>query len=275
MKQKWLFLFLGMLLPLALRAQADMLFAVDKTGKLLILPKKKEYVFHFPKQTYTSYTPAPARSTEGRLSAYTPGEQPAPATERPMNMQVLSAAYRPLYDAYAPMLRRVSPMAFDFDETAFHPLSTHAALFLNGKQYTWPGAGGLTTLTGGLQWTSGGWTLAGYALGGKYYTPLDPSPRFFTGGGAAASYEVNPRLRLRAWGQYVGYGSRQMNPHRILNPFFEQTGAGGAAELMLNEHLGVGAGVNYEYNPIRRKMEPQYLLYPVIRAGNRIRISIQ
>ena len=29
----------------------------------------------------------------------------------------------------------------------------------------------------------------------------------------------------------------------------------------------MGAGINYEYNPVRRKMEPQFLVYPVFKSG--------
>jgi hypothetical protein len=44
-----------------------------------------------------------------------------------------------------------------------------------------------------------------------------------------------------------------------------QTGAGGAVEFMFTKNLGIGTGVSYEYNPMKRKLEPRYIFYPVIK----------
>ncbi|MCD8268247.1 MAG: hypothetical protein LUD46_07120 [Parabacteroides sp.] len=67
--------------------------------------------------------------------------------ERPMDMQVLSEAYRPFFNVYAPMIRRVSPMAFDFREDVITPISNNAAVITTGSQYSWPELGGLTCIS--------------------------------------------------------------------------------------------------------------------------------
>ena len=59
-----------------------------------------------------------------------------------MDMQVLSAAYRPFFNPFTPMLRRVSPMALDFQEASFTPISETTGLLTVGEQFTWPGVGG-------------------------------------------------------------------------------------------------------------------------------------
>ncbi|KEJ85067.1 hypothetical protein HMPREF1002_04779 [Porphyromonas sp. 31_2] len=38
-------------------------------------------------------------------------------------------------------------------------------------------------------------------------------------------------------------------------------------EFKITDNFWMGAGVNYEYNPVRRKMEPQFLVYPVFKSG--------
>ena len=50
-------------------------------------------------------------------------------------------------------------------------------------------------------------------------------------------------------------------------PFFYHTQVGGAMEFKITDNFWMGAGVNYEYNPVRRKMEPQFLVYPVFKSG--------
>ena len=53
----------------------------------------------------------------------------------------------------------------------------------------------------------------------------------------------------------------------LRNPFFYHTQVGGAMEFKITDNFWMGAGVNYEYNPVRRKMEPQFLVYPVFKSG--------
>jgi hypothetical protein len=53
------------------------------------------------------------------------------------------------------------------------------------------------------------------------------------------------------------------------------TGMGGAMEFMFTENIGAGMGVSYEYNPMRRRLEPQYLLYPIFRTSKKGGMNIK
>lgn len=252
-------------------AQSDLTFTMDKEGKVLIIPREKHYELNLPKFSYKSYTPASTRLIESKLQEFMPG-QPRQADERPMDMQVASAAYRPYFNVFTPMLRQVSPMALDFNETSVIPLNDHFSFVVNGRQYTWPGAGGLTEITPQLMWQNERWMWSVGGFAGKFYTPFNPSPALMGGVHAQARYAVTEWMAVRAWGQYAAYGDEEKNPHMLLNPFYNHTSVGGALEFKFTENAGVGFGVNYEYNPIRRKMEPQYLFYPIFRSKN-IRIG--
>ncbi len=267
MKRVWLlWLFVWLIVPV----QAQSLFELAETasGKLIYLPRRQafEFKWQIPEVVYQSYTPSSTLEMDRLLRAYMPDFVSTSVAERPMDMQILSAAYRPFYDEYAPMMRSVSPMAFDFQETSLVPLNAQTAFFTTGRQFTWPGAGGITDIRSGLIWQQDRWTLSGSAFAGRYFTPFNVSPDFVAGAGMDVRYQVNDWLGVRGWGQYTHYDKHERyNPHMLLNPSYNHTGAGGAIELYLNEDFGVGMGVNYEFNPWKRKMEPQYLVYPIFR----------
>ncbi len=65
--------------------------------------------FNVPRLSYKSYTPASTRLIDEMLKAYQPMAT-LKMDERPMDMQIKSAAYMPFYFEYAPMLKRQSPM---------------------------------------------------------------------------------------------------------------------------------------------------------------------
>lgn len=250
----------------SLNAQSDLTITLDKEGKILILPREKQYELNLPPLSYKSYTPASTREIETKLQEFMPG-LPVKADERPMDMQVSSAAYMPYFNVFTPMLERVSPMALDFDETSVVPVSHQAFFLVNGQQYTWPGLGGLTRIEPQLMWQNERWMLSVGAFAGKFFTPFNPSPQLMGGVNAQVRYAITDWMAVRAWGQYAVYGKKEeRNPHMLLNPFYNHTGVGGAMEFRITENFGMGFGVNYEYNPIRRKMEPQYMVFPLFQS---------
>lgn len=204
-----------------------------------------------------------------KLKEFVPHIRPVRTDERPMDMQVSSAAYQPFFNVFTPMIRQVSPMALDFNEVSIVPISDDFLFLVNGRQYTWPGAGGLTTVDGELIWQKERWTLSGGAFAGKYFTPFNPSPQLTGGFNASVRYDATDRLALKAWGSYAFYGKEEKyNPHLLMNPFYNHTQVGGAFEFKVNENFGIGMGVNFEYNPVRRKMTPQYLIAPLFHSKN-------
>jgi hypothetical protein len=248
---------------------AELTYTINKEGKIRVFPKYKTYELAVPAYTsYKLYTPFYRTDREVKLKGFvpTPG---LPVDDRPMDMQVLSAAYRPFFDIYAPMMRAVSPMAYDFRETSIVPINEKMAFFVTGAQDTWLGMGGQTTISPGMIWHQDKWTIAGGGFAGRFYTPFNPSPGYVVGAQLQIGYDVNERVALRTWGKYAQYGNGEnYNPQMLMSPFFNHTSVGGTVEYMLNEHFGIGGGVNYEYNPYKRRMEPQYLLYPVFKTKN-------
>ena len=54
----------------------------------------------------------------------------------------------------------------------------------------------------------------------------------------------------------------------LMNPFYNHTNVGGAFEFKVNDSgFRVGVGVNYEYNPIRGKMERQFIRSSDLASG--------
>lgn len=264
----------------AVQAQ-DLTYTVNKEGKIVAIPKIKSEELKIPEITYKSYTPSSVRDIELKLQEFVPDFIPV-LDERPMDMHVMSAAYRPFFDVYAPMLRRVSPMAFDFVEASFVPMSDNLTFITVGSQYTWPGAGGVTTINPMLSWNEGDLTITGGAFASRYFTPFNHTPGFIGGVNLQLEYAITDWLTAKGWGQYAYYqGYKQentsfkemKNPHWQMNPFYPHTSVGGAFEFKINEAVGIGVGVDYQYNPRSRKMQPQYLLYPTFRNKN-IKIGI-
>ena len=117
-------------------AQNRLKFIMDKEGKLFAIPVETNYEIRIPEVSYKSYTPVSEQNrqaleryqdiyqkfSEGTMNdiaffSFPAGNQEA---DRPMNMNTLSEAYRPFFNPYTPMLRRVNPMALDYDEYYFN-----------------------------------------------------------------------------------------------------------------------------------------------------------
>ncbi len=262
-----------MLMALACPVFAQSLFDLVEagSGKVIFMPRKPTYDFQvrIPEVTYHAYTPSfTVKLMEEQLRDYMPAYTSVTLDDRPMDMQVRSAAYRPFYEEYALMLQSINPMAFDFRETSVVPLTPQLAFFTTGRQFTWPGAGGLTDIRSGLAWQLDRLTLSGSAFAGRFYTPFNVSPGYMGGVELDAYYQVTDWLGVRSWGQYSVYNDRErFNPHMLMNPSINHTGVGGAFEFYFNDKFGVGMGMNYEFNPWKRKLEPQYFAYPIFRSG--------
>ncbi|MDR1982053.1 MAG: hypothetical protein LBQ39_10630 [Tannerellaceae bacterium] len=255
------------------RGQSSFIYSVNSEGKIIAIPTPRvNWSLKIPELSYKSYTPSSAAKIDMKWQEFVP-EMSLSLDERPANMQILSGAYRPFFHAYAPMLRRTSPMAFDFSEFSITPLTENLSFLVHGYQYAWPGAGGKTAINPMMVWEKGKWTVLGGGFAGKFYTPFNPHPELMGGVNIQATYDATNWLTFKTWGQYTYYGKEKNNPHMMMNPMFNQTGVGGAMEFKLFDNAGFGVGVNYEYNHIRRKMEPQYLIYPVIKSGN-IKIGV-
>lgn len=256
-------------------AQSGFNLVLDNEGKIIAIPKPRISNLTVPEFNFETYTPSSTIRLDSKLLDFSPDYEITSFSERPMDMQILSEAYRPFYNPFTPMLRKINPMAFDFNEISITPLNENWFFALNGRQYSWPGAGGLTTISPAMIWNKNKWTITGSGFAGHFHTPFNLSPEYTLGANLQVRYDLHERIALRAWGQYAHYfEDESKNPHLLMNPFFYHTRVGGAMEFMINENFGVGMGVNYDYNPRNRKFEPQYLVYPVIKSG-KFQIGIQ
>lgn len=253
---------------LNMSAQSAFSISFDKEGKLIAIPKPKTYHLTLPDFDFNTYLPSSTVKIDTKILEFIPEYSVTGIAERPMNMQILSEAYRPYFNVYRPMLQKVNPIAFDFNEISITPLNENLLFAINGRQYTWPGAGGLTTINPAMIWQANRLTVTGGGFASRFFTPFNLSPEYSVGLNTQLRYDLHERVALRAWGQYAHFFKQEdNNPHLIMNPFFYQTNIGGAAEFKITDDFGIGMGVNYEYNPRRRRLEPQYLLYPVFGNG--------
>lgn len=265
--KKFLLLLLSACATLEAAGQPEMTLALNKEGRIIIIPRRKTYELHIPAYSYTSYTPASTMLTDMKLREFVPESPLSSADELPMNMQTLSEAYRPFFNVYTPMLRRVSPFALDFSESSVVSLGDNWALLTTGTQSTWPALGGMTSISPNLVWSQGPWTLMGGGFAGTFYTPVNLSPGLMGGAQMELRYDASRRLAFRAWGQYAAYSGKQaQTPFLLMNPYMNKTATGGAVEFMFTKSLGVGTGINYEYNPMKRRLEPRYIFYPIIKS---------
>jgi len=267
-----------------IQAQTEFNLYLDNKGQIKALPKQKQYELTIPEFDYNSYQPSTTTKLDFLMMKIDMNYMQTSMDERPMNMQIRSAAYRPFYNAYTPMLRRVSPMAFDFYELTTVPLSEKVSFLVSGSQSTWPGMGAMHTVSANLALQQGDFTFIAGTMAGRYFTPFNPHPGFLSASYLQVMYDPTERLRLRAWGQYAYYYAEENpfnsslkekdNPHMLLNPFMPHTSVGGAMEFKFTNNFGIGVGVNYEYNNWQRRLERQVLLYPVFNTG-RFKIGIQ
>lgn len=263
MRRACIILFFFVLGIPTLWAQSDLVFMLNNEGRLIAIPRYFTYEYKAPELSYKTYTPASTRLIDDMLKAYQPST-PVKLDERPMNMQIRSTAYRPFYNAYTSMLRRVSPVAFDFAETELVALNENFTFAVTGRQDSWPGAGGITSITPSLTWHNETFDVSGGGFAARYFTPFNASPELVTGGYLHAGAQVTDWLKVNAWGQRAHYyGKERYNPHMIMNPFFYHNAIGTSLEFKIKDHFGVGAGVQYEFNPMQRKWERQILLFPV------------
>ncbi|WP_139785135.1 hypothetical protein [Parabacteroides sp. Marseille-P3160] len=266
MKQiKILLLFFSLIM--SAQAQSSFTFELNKEGKIIAIPKEIELNLNVPSFDYKSYTPQTTTAVENNLKKIEVETQSLPSVkDRPMNMQLLSAAYLPFFNPYASMLRRVSPQAFDFREIELVPINESLTFSVLGLKDSWIGTGGVTSLSPALTWRYNNLALTGGAFVTNYYSPFNISPEYMGGFYTHAGYELSNRFGVDMWGQYAIYdGSEEKNPHLLMSPFYDHTRAGGGIRMKITEKFSVGAGMQYEYNPVNRKWNRQFLVYPIFK----------
>lgn len=108
-------------------AQGDLVFRLNREGRLTVIPKYVTYELHIPAFFYNTYTPASTAKLDMNMPDFNP-ETHMQLDERPMDMQVLSGAYRPFFNAFTPILMSVFPWHWILKKVIFSP-SMNRSLF--------------------------------------------------------------------------------------------------------------------------------------------------
>ena len=231
---------------------------------LFLLPRKINYELIFPKRDYSEFIPTSDKTYQPTLNLPKPVLDLTPKTDLPANRQILSEAYSPLFDPFTPMHMRMSPMALDFDEYKVYPMGQGVSFVLHGTQQTFPGAGGHTFIQPSLRWKNEKFEVSGGAFAGRFQTPLYPHSDMMGGVNVQMGYQITDWMNIRTWGQYAAYDKQNtMNPFVIMNPMMNHTQVGGAMEFKITDDFGIGVGVNYEFNPMKRRLVPKRFVYPI------------
>jgi hypothetical protein len=255
-------------LSCSLKAQQQFNVMFDKDGKAFIIPSSRKYTIEASEPLSSSCAdyksnPPPQPFIDGSNA------QQSQLASLPSNINVLSSAYAPFFNPYTQMFARVSPFALDFNETNAVMIYDNLAAIIQGRKTTWPLLSGQTDISSSIVWRNNRLTVAGGVFAGNYYTPLNLSPALMGGISLDARYEMSDKFALRGWGQYAVHGANGANnPWIYNNAWMNHTGAGGAIEYMVNDNFGIGGGVEYRFNPMKGKLEPHPVVYPVFKHGS-------
>lgn len=80
----------------------------------------------------------------------------------------------------------------------------------------------------------------------KQFGYVFTSRHILYGTGMTLNYVITDKLLFRTWGQYVAPGND--DPFLNLNHFFPKTCAGADLEYKLNQKIGIGVGIEYQYD---------------------------
>lgn len=170
----------------------------------------------------------------------------------------------------------------DFQRYADFLLSPGVILTMYGDHSTYPAMGSMMQAGAGITYyspdehweLSGGVYAANYSMAtpssisGARYAKLN-APRgtqWDLGLNASLAYRINDHLRVRAFGQYSGYG-KSNSFHGYMNPMYPQSNYGIVMEYKINNHIEIHGGMERVYDPTKMKWTTVPLLYPVIRLG--------
>ncbi|GHV51145.1 hypothetical protein FACS1894181_12600 [Bacteroidia bacterium] len=264
----------GILLAvLGMTAQQEYYFTLGKDGKAIAIPKFKKFDFNIPEYAYKLHLPANSKQVDWRATELSGSWEPS-LGELPADVQVLSAAYRPFFNPFTPMMMRVSPFALDFSEVSILEVNEKLALVTTGRHTTWPLLGRQTDIRSMLFWQHQRLTIGGGLFVGRYTTPFSLAPESMGGANLMMRFELTDKFALRAWGDYTMYSKDpKRNPYVSDSPLYNYTGFGGALEYMFNENFGVGGGVDYQFNYRKGRLEPRPVLYPIFKSGG-VRIGV-
>ena len=159
-----------------------------------------------------------------------------------------------------------NPFEMDYERYAEFLLSPEVILDAYSNYNTYPTMGSIMEAGAGVVYYSPNerWELSGGVYAAKYTIPSRMhGAQMDLGLNASVGYRINDRMRIRAFGQYSGYGkSNSLNGY--MNPMYPQSGYGIVMEVKVTDWLELHGGMERVYDPTKMKWTTVPLLYPVI-----------
>lgn len=172
-----------------------------------------------------------------------------------------------------------NPFEMDFQRYVAFLLSPKVILEMYGNHSTYPAMGFIMQAGAGITYYSPDerWELSGGVYAANYSISIPFSgvnsgtsrgPQWDLGLNASVAYRINDRLRLRAFGQYSGYG-KSNSFHGYMNPMYPQSSYGIVMELKVNDWLEIHGGAERIYDPTKMKWATMPIFQPVINLWKR------
>ena len=172
-----------------------------------------------------------------------------------------------------------NPYDMDYQRYAEFLLSPEVILQAYSDYTTYTAMGSIMQAGAGITYYSPNerWELSG-GVYAAHYSMSNPSalsmaqyarpdaPRgtqWDMGINASIAYRINDRLRIRAFGQYSGYG-KSNSFHGYMNPSYPQSSYGMVMELKVTNWMDIVGGVERIYDPTKMKWTTMPILHPVI-----------
>lgn len=174
------------------------------------------------------------------------------------------------------------PYDMDYQRYAEFLLSPQVILQMYSDHTTYTAMGSIMQAGAGVTYYSPNerWELSGGIYAANYSMPTPSAlsmaqyarpgaPRgtqWDMGVNASIAYRINDRIRIRAFGQYSGYG-RSNSFHGYMNPSYPQSNYGMVMELKVTNWLDIVGGMERVYDPTKMKWKTVPVIFPVIHFG--------
>lgn len=162
-----------------------------------------------------------------------------------------------------------NPFDMDYERYANFLLSPEVILDMYSTYNTYPTMGSIMEAGAGITYYSPNerWELSGGVYASKYTLPSRMhGAQMDLGLNASIAYRINDRIRIRAFGQYSGFGkSNSLNGY--MNPMYRQSAYGIVMEVKISNHFEIHGGMERVYDPTKMKWTMAPMIYPVFRIG--------
>lgn len=240
-----------------------------------LLPVKKDQVPSFPKKdmppsrTGAFSNDQPKQDTrmpqpDSVTLHVTPPEYVEPLPWMDMEkIHFMSNLFEMDYERFADFL--LSPQVIMQMYSSYTTYPTMGSMRFAGAQFTYFSPNERWELSGGIYAAHYSMpTPGGLALGNSGMLDRKFGPQFDLGFNASVAYRITDHLRIRAFGQYSGYG-RSNSFKGYMNPMYPQSHYGIIMEVKVNDWLDVNGGMERIYDPTKMKWVNTPVFGPTIR----------